>query len=75
MPIVHCNLIKDVFSKKEKQELITNVTDAIVDVKGEGIRKLVMVIVHEVESGDVGKAGDIVTLEKVRAATQVTAAT
>ena len=75
MPIVHCNLIKNVFSKEEKQELITNITDAIVDVKGEGIRKLVMVIVHEVESGDVGKAGDIITAEKVKSATAAPVAT
>lgn len=65
MPIVHCNFIKDVFSEDEKKQAITNITDALVDVKGEGIRKLVTVVVHEVESGDVGKAGDTITREKV----------
>ena len=68
MPLVHCNFIKDVFSEEEKQQAIANITDAIVDVKGEGIRDLVMVMVHEVDSGAVGKAGDIVTRDKVESA-------
>jgi 4-oxalocrotonate tautomerase family enzyme len=70
MPILHCNLIKDVFSDEEKQKLIASVTDAVVDVKGEGIRDLVTVVLHEVESGDVGKAGKSVTRDKVLSMTE-----
>ena len=66
MPLIHCNFIKDVFNEEEKKQVITNITDAIADVKGEGIRDLVMVMIHEVDSGDVGKAGNQVTTKKVQ---------
>ncbi len=66
MPMVHCNFIKGVFSEKEKRQVIENVTDALVKVKGEGIRDLVMVMVHEVESGSVGKGGHTLTADDVK---------
>lgn len=67
MPMVHCNMIKGVFTDAEKRKLIANITEAFVDAKGEGFRDLVMVMIHEVESGHVGKGGNILTAEKVLA--------
>lgn len=66
MPMVHCNIIRGVFNEREKQQVITGITEAFTEVKGEGIRDLVMVMVHEVESGDVGKGGNVITADKVR---------
>ena len=66
MPIVHVNLIEDAFDSKEKQRVIEGITDVFASIKGEDFRQLVVAVIHEVESGDVGKGGKLVTLEKVR---------
>ena len=38
MPLVTIDVIKDVFTAKQKQDLITKVTAAMIDVEGENMR-------------------------------------
>ena len=52
MPLVTIDVIKDVFTPKQKQQLITKVTEAMVAVEGEAMRPVTWVRIKEVESGD-----------------------
>jgi 4-oxalocrotonate tautomerase len=52
MPMVTIDVIKDAFTPKQKQELITKVTDAMVEVEGENLRGITWVRIKEFEGGD-----------------------
>jgi 4-oxalocrotonate tautomerase len=52
MPLVTIDVIKDVFTHTQKKELITKVTEAMVQVEGEGMRPVTWVRINEFESGD-----------------------
>lgn len=52
MPMVTIDVIKDVFSPKQKQELIAKVTEAMVEVEGEAMRPVTWVRIQEFEGGD-----------------------
>jgi 4-oxalocrotonate tautomerase len=52
MPLVTIDVIKDVFTHTQKKELITKVTEAMVQVEGEGMRPVTWVRINEIESGD-----------------------
>lgn len=67
MPLIEVNVIKDVFSPEQKREIITKLTDAMVEVEGENMRPVTWCVVHEVASGDWGIAGNPLTTADVRA--------
>ncbi len=52
MPLVTVDVIKDVFSPKQKQEIISAVTEAMVRIEGESLRDLTWVRIKEFEGGD-----------------------
>ena len=52
MPLVTIDLIKDVFTPKQKQELIAKVTAAMIEVEGEALRGVTWVRIKEFEQGD-----------------------
>jgi 4-oxalocrotonate tautomerase len=52
MPLVTIDVIKDVFTPKQKQELIARVTEAMIQVEGENMRPVTWVRINEIESGD-----------------------
>lgn len=52
MPLVTIDDIKDVFTPKQKQELIIKVTAAMIEVEGEAMRGVTWVRVQEFEQGD-----------------------
>lgn len=74
MPMVTIDVIKDVFTPEQKRKLITKVTEAMIEVEGEGMRPVTWVRIQEFESGDwaVGgkalRAADVHALAKGRAA-------
>jgi 4-oxalocrotonate tautomerase len=67
MPLIEVNLIKNVFTPEQKREMITKLTDAMVAIEGENMRSVTSCIIHEVESGDWGIAGNALTTADVRA--------
>jgi len=67
MPLVTIDVIKDVFTPAQKKELVTKVTEAMVQVEGENMRPVTWVIVEEVRSGDWGIGGKPLTTGDVRA--------
>lgn len=67
MPLIEVNVIKDVFSPEQKKEIISRLTDAMVEIEGENMRPVTWCVVHEVSSGDWGIAGNPLTTADVRA--------
>ena len=67
MPLIQVRVIKDVFSKEQKREIISKLTDALVSIDGENMRKVTFCLVQEVESGDWGIGGNALTTADVHA--------
>ena len=67
MPLIHVSVIKDVFSKEQKHQIISNLTDAMVAIEGEAMRGVTWCVVEEVESGDWGIGGKALTTADVHA--------
>jgi 4-oxalocrotonate tautomerase len=57
MPIVNIKLLEGVFSQDQKQEMIRRMTDTLVDLEGEHLRPLTVVVIEEVKSGAWGVGG------------------
>lgn len=67
MPIIQVKLIEDVFTPQQKQEMISKLTDAMVSIEGERLRKVTFVVIEDVKSGDWGIGGQPITTEVVKA--------
>jgi 4-oxalocrotonate tautomerase len=67
MPFIQVKLIENVFSLEQKQQLITRITDAFIEVEGEHIRPVTFVVIDETRSGNWGIGGKLMTTEAVRA--------
>ena len=52
MPLVDIQLIEGVFDKRQKQEMISKVTDAMVAIEGEAMRGVTWVRIQEVAGGE-----------------------
>lgn len=67
MPLIEVKLIEGVFSQKQKQEMITRLTDTMVSIEGENMRGVTFVVVEEVKSGDWGIGGRPLSTADVKA--------
>lgn len=67
MPMVTIDVIKEVFTPKQKQDLITKVTDAVVAVEGENLRGVTWVRIKEFEGGDWAIGGKALKASDVHA--------
>jgi 4-oxalocrotonate tautomerase len=67
MPLITVQVIKDVFTKEQKGQIISKLTDAMVSVEGENMRQVTFCLVEEVESGDWGIGGTAMTTADVHA--------
>lgn len=67
MPLVTIDVIKDVFTPSEKQQLIAKVTEAMIAVEGEALRGVTWVRINEFESGDWAIGGQALTAVDVQA--------
>ncbi|MFN3619544.1 tautomerase family protein [Sphingorhabdus sp.] len=66
MPLVTIDVIKDVFTPGEKQQLIAKVTEAMIAVEGEALRAVTWVRINEFESGDWAIGGQALTAVDVQ---------
>jgi 4-oxalocrotonate tautomerase len=57
MPLVNVRLIEGVFDAAQKQEMVEKLTDTMVEIEGENMRGVTLVIIDEVKSGDWGFGG------------------
>lgn len=74
MPLVTIDVIKNVFTPAQKEQLIEKVTAAMVEVEGEAMRPVTWVRINEFESGDWAIGGkrlaatDVLAMAKGKAA-------
>ncbi len=66
MPFVSVKLIEGVFNNDQKQEMITKLTEAMVDIEGEAMRPVTWVVLEEVTSGEWGIGGKGLTTQDVK---------
>lgn len=66
MPLVTVKLMDEVFSTAQKKELITKITDTLVDIEGEAMHPVTWVVIEEVKSGDWGIGGNALTADDLR---------
>jgi 4-oxalocrotonate tautomerase len=67
MPLIQVKLIEEVFTTAQKREKITRLTDAMVAIKGENMRRVTWVIIEDVRSGEWGIGGNALTTKDVQA--------
>ncbi len=67
MPLIQVKLIEDVFTSDQKREMISRLTDAMVEIEGETMRGVTWVTIEEVASGDWGIGGNALTTSDVHA--------
>jgi 4-oxalocrotonate tautomerase len=67
MPLVTIDVIKDVFTPAQKKDLITKVTQAMLDVEGENMRPVTWVRIKEFEGGDWAIGGKALRASDVHA--------
>jgi 4-oxalocrotonate tautomerase len=66
MPFVNVKVIKGVFDDSQKQEMLTRLTETMVDIEGEALRPVTWVLVEELSSGDWGVGGKGLTTQDVK---------
>jgi 4-oxalocrotonate tautomerase len=66
VPFVNVKVIKGVFDENQKQEILTRVTEAMVDVEGEALRPVTWVTIEEVSSGEWSVGGKALTTQDVK---------
>ena len=67
MPMVTIDVIKDVFTPVQKQQLIAKVTEAMIAVEGENMRGVTWVRIQEFEGGDWAIGGKALRASDVKA--------
>ena len=67
MPLVTIDVIKDVDTPEQKQQLIETVTAAMIEVEGENMRPVTWVRINEFEGGDWAIGGKRLAAKDVQA--------
>ena len=74
MPLVTIDVIKNVFTPEQKEQLIEKVTEAMITVEGEAMRPVTWVRIMEVEGGDWAIGGKRLSARDVHAMSDEAAA-
>jgi 4-oxalocrotonate tautomerase len=67
MPLVTIDVIKNVFTPEQKEQLIEKVTAAMIEVEGENMRPVTWVRIKEFEGGDWAIGGQRLAASDVQA--------
>ena len=67
MALIQVRLIEGVFTAPQKREIIERLTDAMVEIEGENMRRTIWCVIEEVASGEWGIGGKTLTADDVRA--------
>ena len=65
--LIQVKVIAGVFTALQKREIVERLTDAMVGIEGENMRRLTWCVVEEVASGEWGIGGQTVTADDIRA--------
>ena len=72
MALIQVTVIAGVFTTPQKQEIVERLTDAMVAIEGENMRRTIWCIVEEVASGEWGVGGRPLTADDVKALARAT---
>lgn len=67
MPFIQIKVVAGVFTAEQKREIVERVTEAMVAIEGDCMRRLTWCVVEEVPSGAWGIGGETVTSDDVKA--------
>jgi 4-oxalocrotonate tautomerase len=67
MPFIQIKVVEGVFTAQQRRDIVERVTEAMVEIAGEGMRQLTWCVVEEVPSGEWGIGGQSITADDVRA--------
>jgi 4-oxalocrotonate tautomerase len=67
MTLIEVKLIEGVFTPQQKQEIVERLTDAMVEVTGESMRRLTWCVIEELGSGHWAIGGETLTPDDFRA--------
>lgn len=67
MPMLNVRVIEGVFTPEQKRQMISQLTETMVEIEGENLRPVTWVIIDEVKSGDWGIGGNGLTTADVHA--------
>ena len=66
MALIQVKLLEGVFTAPQKQEIIERLTDAMVEIEGENMRRTVWCVIEEVANGEWGIGGQTLTSDDVK---------
>ena len=67
MPLIQVQVIKDVFSKEQKRQIISKLTDAMVSIEGENMRQVTFCLSRRGGKRRLGDRGKAMTTADVHA--------
>jgi len=67
MALIQVKVIAGVFTAQQKREIIERLTDAMVEIEGESMRRSIWCLVEEVASGDWGVGGQSLSADDLKA--------
>jgi 4-oxalocrotonate tautomerase len=67
MPLIDVKVIEGVFSEAQKRAIIEKLTDAMVSIEGENLRRYTVVLIEEVKGGSWAYGGKPLAAPDVRA--------
>ena len=67
MPLINVKVIENVFSPEQKQQIVSRLTDAMVQIEGEAMRPVTWCVLEEVRSGDWAIGGKPLSTADVQA--------
>ena len=65
--LIQVKLIAGIFTAQQKQAIVERLTDAMVEIEGEGMRRTIWCMVEEVASGEWGIGGRTLTADDIKA--------
>ena len=74
MLLIQVKVIEGVFTAPQKMEIVERLTEAMVEIQGEGLRRLTWCVLEEVASGEWGIGGQILLADDIRALARAEAA-
>jgi 4-oxalocrotonate tautomerase len=66
MPLVNVEIIENVFTPEQKQQIITKLTEAMISIEGEALRPYTLVKIDEVKEGNWSVGGQSLRASDVR---------
>jgi len=67
MALIQVKLMAGVFTAPQKREIVERLSEALIDVLGEGMRRVTWCTVEEIQSGEWGIGGQPLCADDLRA--------